>query len=57
MTVCGFGRADKAQVRRMVEASLRLDRPPASEHAADALAVALCHAHTSRGSAVRAAAG
>jgi Holliday junction resolvasome RuvABC endonuclease subunit len=41
----------------MVVASLRLDRPPASEHAADALAVAVCHAHTSRSLAVRAAAG
>jgi crossover junction endodeoxyribonuclease RuvC len=56
MTVCGFGRADKAQVQRMVVASLRLDRPPASDHAADALAVAVCHAHSSRGNAVRAAA-
>ena len=57
MTVCGFGRADKTQVQRMVVASLRLERPPASDHAADALAVALCHAHTSRALAVRAAAG
>jgi crossover junction endodeoxyribonuclease RuvC len=56
MTVCGFGRADKAQVQRMVVASLRLDRPPASDHAADALAVAVCHAHSSRGNAIRAAA-
>jgi crossover junction endodeoxyribonuclease RuvC len=56
MTVCGFGRADKAQVQRMVVASLRLDRPPASDHAADALAVAVCHAHSSRGNALRAAA-
>ena len=56
MTVCGFGRADKAQVQRMVVASLRLERPPASDHAADALAVAVCHAHSSRGNAVRAAA-
>ena len=57
MTVCGFGRADKAQVQRMVVASLRLERPPASDHAADALAVAVCHAHISRTHAVRAAAG
>jgi crossover junction endodeoxyribonuclease RuvC len=57
-TVCGFGRADKTQVQRMVVASLRLDRPPASEHAADALAVAVCHAHASRvHRAVQAAAG
>ena len=57
MTVCGFGRADKVQVQRMVVASLRLDRPPASDHAADALAVAVCHAHTSRAHTLRAAAG
>jgi crossover junction endodeoxyribonuclease RuvC len=57
MTVCGFGRADKSQVQRMVVASLRLERPPATDHAADALAVAVCHAHTSRSHAVRAAAG
>jgi len=57
-TVCGFGRADKVQVQRMVVASLRLERPPASEHASDALAVAVCHAHASRVQhAVRAAAG
>jgi crossover junction endodeoxyribonuclease RuvC len=57
MTVCGFGRADKSQVQRMVVASLRLERPPATDHAADALAVAVCHAHTSRTHALRAAAG
>ena len=56
MTVCGFGRADKMQVQRMVVTSLRLDRAPASDHAADALAVAVCHAHSSRGNAIRAAA-
>ena len=41
--VCGYGRADKAQVQRMVKAILALDRPPAPHHAADALAVAICH--------------
>jgi crossover junction endodeoxyribonuclease RuvC len=56
LTVCGFGRADKTQVQRMVVASLRLDRAPTSDHAADALAVAVCHAHSSRGNAIRAAA-
>jgi crossover junction endodeoxyribonuclease RuvC len=43
-TVCGYGRAEKAQVQRMVQAILRLDTPPASSHEADALAVAICHA-------------
>ena len=42
--VCGYGRAEKAQVKRMVKAILGLDAPPASTHAADALAVAICHA-------------
>jgi crossover junction endodeoxyribonuclease RuvC len=41
--VCGTGRAPKAQVQRMVGALLRLSDPPAPDHAADALAVAICH--------------
>ncbi len=43
-TVCGYGRADKAQVQRMVKAILRLQELPTPNHAADALAVAICHA-------------
>jgi crossover junction endodeoxyribonuclease RuvC len=46
--VCGSGAADKEQVQRMVGSLLSLPRPPASEHAADALAVAICHAATTR---------
>ena len=42
--ICGYGRADKQQVQRMVKAILRLDEIPAPDHAADALAVAICHA-------------
>ena len=42
--VCGYGRADKSQVQRMVKAILGLDEPPHPSHAADALAVAICHA-------------
>jgi crossover junction endodeoxyribonuclease RuvC len=42
--VCGYGRAEKAQVQRMVRTILALDAPPAPTHAADALAVAICHA-------------
>jgi crossover junction endodeoxyribonuclease RuvC len=42
--VCGYGRADKAQVQRMVKVILSLEAEPASTHAADALAVAVCHA-------------
>ncbi len=44
LAVSGYGRAEKAQVQRMVQAILRLDAPPAPHHAADALAVAICHA-------------
>ncbi len=40
--VCGHGRAGKDQVARMVSRLLGLAEPPASEHAADALAVAVC---------------
>lgn len=43
--VCGSGRADKAQVTRMVQTLLSLPAPPAPDHAADALAVAICHAN------------
>lgn len=42
--VCGYGRAEKEQVQRMVKAILALDAPPTPNHAADALAVAICHA-------------
>lgn len=43
--VCGSGRAEKGQVQRMVGALLSLPRPPEPDHAADALAVAICHAN------------
>ncbi len=42
--VCGYGRAEKAQVQRMVRAILALETNPTPNHAADALAVAICHA-------------
>ena len=44
MAVCGSGSAAKRQVQRMVGSLLRLPNPPESDHAADALAVAICHA-------------
>ncbi len=43
-TVCGYGRAEKGQMQRMVRLILSLDAEPKSTHAADALAVAICHA-------------
>jgi crossover junction endodeoxyribonuclease RuvC len=48
MSVCGTGSAAKAQVQHMVGALLGLPSPPESDHAADALAVAICHASHTR---------
>jgi crossover junction endodeoxyribonuclease RuvC len=42
--VCGYGRADKQQVKKMVKAILGMPSEPTPSHAADALAVAICHA-------------
>ncbi len=41
--VCGSGRAEKAQVQQMVQRLLALPELPQPDHAADALAVAICH--------------
>jgi crossover junction endodeoxyribonuclease RuvC len=41
--VCGTGRAQKEQVQRMVQSLLSLRELPQPDHAADALAVAICH--------------
>jgi len=43
-TVCGYGRADKRQMQRMVKLILGLPDEPANSHEADAYAVAICHA-------------
>ena len=43
-TVCGYGRADKQQIQKMVKAILGMHAEPTPSHAADALAVAICHA-------------
>jgi crossover junction endodeoxyribonuclease RuvC len=44
--VCGSGRAQKDQVARMVKTLLALREEPRPDHAADALAVAICHLNT-----------
>jgi crossover junction endodeoxyribonuclease RuvC len=44
--VVGYGRAEKHQVQQMVKLLLNLDRAPSPHDASDALAVALCHAHS-----------
>jgi crossover junction endodeoxyribonuclease RuvC len=43
MAVCGSGAAGKRQVQKMVGTLLGLPEPPSPDHAADALAVAICH--------------
>ena len=43
--VVGYGRADKFQVQSMVRLLLKLPDLPTPDHAADALAVAICHAN------------
>lgn len=44
-SVCGSGRAEKDQIARMVQMLLALQTPPRPDHAADALAIAICHAN------------
>jgi crossover junction endodeoxyribonuclease RuvC len=55
--VCGNGRAPKDQVGRMVKALLGLAEEPRADHAADALAVAVCHASRAPMAAALAGAG
>jgi crossover junction endodeoxyribonuclease RuvC len=42
--VCGYGRAEKAQIQQMVKVILSMETVPKPSHASDALAVAICHA-------------
>ncbi len=44
--VTGYGRADKNQIQQMVKMLLNLNAIPKPDDAADALAVAICHAHS-----------
>jgi len=46
--VVGYGRADKQQIQQMVKLLLRLDVLPQPDDAADALAIAICHAQCAR---------
>ncbi|NLW89615.1 MAG: crossover junction endodeoxyribonuclease RuvC [Clostridiaceae bacterium] len=46
LAVTGYGRADKNQVSQMVKTLLCLDKIPCKDDASDALAVAICQAHT-----------
>jgi crossover junction endodeoxyribonuclease RuvC len=44
--VAGYGGADKKQMQEMVRLTLQLDKIPRPDDAADALAIAICHAYT-----------
>jgi crossover junction endodeoxyribonuclease RuvC len=46
LATVGYGRAEKTQVQQMVKLLLGLAAPPRPHDAADALAVAICHAHS-----------
>jgi crossover junction endodeoxyribonuclease RuvC len=46
--VTGYGSADKQQMQEMVRLLLGLEKRPKPDDAADALAVAICHLHSSR---------
>jgi crossover junction endodeoxyribonuclease RuvC len=46
--VVGYGNAEKKQVQVMIQRILGLPKPPKPDDAADALAIAICHAHSSR---------
>jgi crossover junction endodeoxyribonuclease RuvC len=47
-SVAGHGKAQKAQVQAMVQRLLKLDALPGTD-AADALGIAICHAHAGAG--------
>ncbi len=49
LAIVGRGRAEKEQVQELVRILLKLEQLPSSSHAADALAVAICHLQSSAG--------
>lgn len=53
MAVVGYGAAEKKQVQFMVKQLLALDKAPKPDDAADALAIAICHAHSSHLASLR----
>ncbi len=46
MAIAGYGAAEKKQVQYMVTQYLKLEKTPKPDDAADALAIAICHAHS-----------
>lgn len=57
LAVAGYGKAQKLQVQQMVRVLLSLEKVPKPDDAADALAVAICHAHSGNRSAALARGG
>ena len=47
-SVVGYGRAEKQQVMQMTKTLLGLEKIPKPDDAADALALAICHAHAAK---------
>lgn len=52
LALTGYGRAEKEQIGQMVKRLLRIESVPSSHHVSDALAVAICHAHSAAHAAV-----
>ena len=52
-SVVGYGRAEKKQVQTMVKNILNLEKIPKPDDAADALAIAICHAHSKKTNSLR----
>jgi len=48
IAVTGYGRADKKQIQQMTKMILNLEKIPKPDDTADALAIAICHAHSFR---------
>lgn len=46
--IVGYGRAEKKQIQQMVKVFLNLQEVPKPDDVADALAIAICHAHSCR---------
>lgn len=47
-SVVGYGRAEKTQIQQMTKAILNLKSVPKPDDVADALAIAICHAHSNK---------
>lgn len=52
-SVVGYGRAEKRQVMEMTRQLLGLQKTPRPDDAADALALAICHAHSAKSNLLR----